>query len=366
MASRAVHHLLAIAHRKIIRDRNRFIVGDEKAVLRARRWAPGAHAGVGAGLQQIDRRTAAVGVGSTIVRHPFFVTAPAEFGRLHALGNKTLHRPGVDEHVHRLRLLGALGVAFGDMDALDAKLVGELAPAFATFGLVERRIGVAGDVEQRLLDEPGHHARIGAAGGDRGRPARALVFCREQGLAQRVIGALFGPDLLVEIEAEPRLHDRVDIERADFAAQRHDIDRGGVDRQIDAKALAAAGGKQRHQRFAIIVLGDRLLDKAHAVLFCQFAILMRIDDDEAGFVIGKMPFDQRQRAFADRAEADHDNGARNFRMDLLLGRAHHGLQKERKNGSGGTPLGGSILRLRAGLRAFPGCAQPSHIRGNAV
>ena len=266
MAGRAVHHLAAVAHREIVRDRDRFVVGDEKAVLRARRRAPRAHAGVGAGLQQIDRGAAAVVVGAAIVRHPLFMGAPAEFGRLHALGHKALHRPGVDEHVHRLRLLGALGVAFGDMDALDAELVGELAPAFAALRVVERRVGVAGDVEQRLLDEPRHHAGIGAAGGDRGRAARALVFGREQGFAQRVVRALFGADILVEIEAEPRLHDGVDIERADLAAQGHDIDRGGVHRQVDAKALAAAGGQQRHQHLAVIVAGDGLLDEAHAVL----------------------------------------------------------------------------------------------------
>ena len=211
--------------------------------MRARRRAPGAHAGVGARLLQIDRSTTAVGMGAAIIRHPFLMRAPAEFGRLHALGHKAFHRPGVDEHVHRLRPLGALGVALGDMDALDAELVGELAPALPALRLVEGSIGVAGDVEQRLLDEPRHHAGIGAAGGHRRRAARALVLCREQGLAQRVVRALLRADILVEIEAEPRLDDGVDIKRADLAAQRHDVDRGGVDRQIDAKALAAAGGE---------------------------------------------------------------------------------------------------------------------------
>ena len=260
-------------------------------------------------------------VGAAVVRHPLLVGAPAELGRLHAFGHEAFHRPGVDEHVHRLRLFGALGVAFGDVDALDAELVGELAPALAALRLVERRVGVAGDVEQRLLDEPRHHAGIGAAGGDRGGAARAVALGRQQGLAQRVIGALFGADILVEIEAEPRLHDGVDIERADLAAHGHDIDRGGVDRQVDAKALAAAGGEQRHQHFAVIVPGDRLLDEAYAVLLCQLAVLMWIDDDEARFVVGEMPLDQRQGAFADRTEADHDDRTGNFRVDGR-GRAH--------------------------------------------
>src|SRR6202035_1034794 len=98
----------------------------------------------------------------------------AELRRLHALGDKTFHRPGVDEHVHRLRPPRALGVAFRDMDALDAELGGELAPALAALRLVEGRLGVARDVEQRLLDEPRYHARIGAAGGDRGGAAGAV------------------------------------------------------------------------------------------------------------------------------------------------------------------------------------------------
>jgi hypothetical protein len=138
---------------------------------------------------------------------------------------------------------------------------------------------------------------------------RALAAGCQQRLAQRVVGALFRIDLLVEVEAGPRLDDGVDIERADLAAQRHDIDRGGVDRQVDAKALAAAFGEQRHQQLAIIVAGYPLLDEAHAVLLRKLAVLMRIDDDKARLVVVEMPFDQGQRALADRAEADHDNGA---------------------------------------------------------
>ena len=258
-------------------------------------------------------------MGAAVIRHPFFVRAPAELGRLQAFGNKTFHRPGVDEHVHWLRPLRALGVAFGDMDALDAELVGKLTPAFAALRLVDFRVGVAGDVEQRLLDEPGHHSGIGAAGGDRGRAAGILVLGRQQRLAQRVVRALFGAGILVEVEAEPGLDDGVDVERTDLAAQRHDVDGGGVDREVDAKALAAAGGQQRHQQLAIIVLGDRLLDEADAMLFGELAVLMRIDDHEARLVVGEMPLDQRQCAFSDRAEADHDNGARNFRVDLRGG-----------------------------------------------
>ena len=77
---------------------------------------------------------------------------------------------------------------------------------------------VARDVEQRLLDEPGHHAGIGAAGGDRGRAARVLALGGQQRLAQRIVRALLGAEILVEIEAEPGLDDGVDVERADLPA----------------------------------------------------------------------------------------------------------------------------------------------------
>jgi hypothetical protein len=80
-----------------------------------------------------------------------------------------------------------------------------------------------------------------------------------------------------------------------------------------------------------VVAGDRLPDEAHAVLLGEFAVLMRIDDHEARFVVGEMPLDQGQGAFADRAEADHDDGAGNFRVDLRGG-AHQLSPGEQPNG----------------------------------
>ncbi len=146
VAGRPIDHLLAVTHGEVIRDRDGFIVGNEKAVLRARGRAPRTYARIGTRLQQIDRCAAASLVGAAIIRHPCFMGAPAELRRLHALGDEAFHRPGVDEYVDRLWLLRALGVSFGDMNALDAELVGELAPAFPALRLVKWRMGVAGDV----------------------------------------------------------------------------------------------------------------------------------------------------------------------------------------------------------------------------
>jgi hypothetical protein len=56
----------------------------------------------------------------------------------------------------------------------------------------------------------------------------------------------------------------------------------------------------------VVILGDSLVDEADAPLVQHLAILvLRVDDHEAGLVVGEMALDQRERAFADRAEADH-------------------------------------------------------------
>ena len=172
VAGRPIDRLAALAQREVVGDRDRLVVRDQEAVLRLRRRRPRAHARIGAGLQQIDRRTAAGLVLAAVRRHPFFVRAPAELGRLQAFRDEAFDRPGVDEDVHRLWLLGALGVALGDVDALDAGLLGQPRPFLARLRLLELEAEIGGDVQQRLLDEPRHHAGIGATAGHGGGAAR--------------------------------------------------------------------------------------------------------------------------------------------------------------------------------------------------
>ena len=122
-------------------------MGDEEAILRAAGRAPGAHARVGAGLHQIDGGAAAGFVGTRILGHPFFMGAPTEFGRLHAFRQETFHRPGVDEDVRLFRRLGALGVAFGDVDALDAGLPHQVRPFGFGLRLGGIELQISGDIE---------------------------------------------------------------------------------------------------------------------------------------------------------------------------------------------------------------------------
>ncbi len=93
-----------------------------------------------------------------------------------------------------------------------------------------------------------------------------------------------------------------------------------VDRKVDAEALSAAFGEQRGQELAIILLRHGLLDEADAPLVQQLAVLvLGVDHHEAGLVVLEMPLDQRQRALADRAEADHHDGAVDAGVDGVVG-----------------------------------------------
>lgn len=158
-------------------------MGDQEAELRPRRRTPGANAGVGAGLKEIDRRLAAALMVAGGFRLPGLAGAPTEFGRLQTFRHETVDRPSVAEDIHRMRDQGALGVALGDMDALDADRLHQPGPLLAASG---RRVGdahVAGEVLERHLDEPGDHAGVGTAAGDGGGATGIAVFLGSDGLA---------------------------------------------------------------------------------------------------------------------------------------------------------------------------------------
>ena len=186
-------------------------------------------------------------------------------------------------------------------------------------GLVEIEVEVAREVDQRLLDEPRHHPRIGAAAGDRGGAAGVAGALGPDGLAQGVVGARGVGGGGVEIEAEPRLDDGVDIEDAEFAAQLHQVERGRVDREVDAEAPAFALRQERREQVAVVVLRHGLLDEAHAVPVEHAGfVLARIDDDHPALVEIEVALDQRQRAASDGAEADHHDRAGDLAVNRIV------------------------------------------------
>src|ERR1700722_10650945 len=73
-------------------------------------------------------------------------------------------------------------------------------------------------------------------------------------------------------------------------------------------------------------------------------LVLGIDHGHPRLIVIQMPLDHRQRAFADRAEADHDNGASDLRVDLRGGAHGNGLSEkvltDNAGISGGTPLYG--------------------------
>ncbi len=247
VAGRPVGDLPAVLQRKEICNRNGLVVGHKETELRPGCRAPCAHPRVGPRLLEIDRRIAALLVALGVCRFPLLVRTPAKLGGLEAFGQKAFDGPGVPEHVRRLRLLGPLRIALGNVDALDADLLHQLRPTLAVGWLLELDAGFSGHVDKRFLDEPGNHARICAAAGDSRRAARFLLLFLADGFAQCVVRAIGGRSIFIKVEAEPRLDDGVDVEDTEFPAQFHEIKRRGVDRQVHNEALPLPLGDQRRQ-----------------------------------------------------------------------------------------------------------------------
>ncbi len=331
-------------------------MGDEEAELAPRRRRPGADSRIGAGLVDVDRRAAAGLVEAGVRRRPCLVRAPPELGRLHAFGHKSFDRPGVDEDVARLRVFGALRVALGNMNALDAEPLGERRPLFARPGLGNRLAQVRQEIEQRLLDEPGHHAGVGAAAGNRGCPARVLAPLLEHRLPQRVVRSRLGAEVLRVIETRPGLDDGVDVERADLARVAHGVERGGVHREIDAEALALACFQVLAEHVAVIVPGEARLDVCDSALVKQPPVrVIRVDHDETIPVELEMPLDQRQGSLADRTEADHHDRTCDASIERPL--RHGDLLPQLRNSSDA---------VRPGGRLKPRLGEPVNSGGSAV
>ena len=82
-------------------------------------------------------------------------------------------------------------------------------------------------------------------------------------------------------------------------------DEVSTDRLID-HAGARPCAQERREHIPIILLGQRGVDEPDLPLVEEMTVaVIRRDDDELGAVEDDVPLDQRQGAFADRAEADH-------------------------------------------------------------
>ena len=199
-------------------------MGDEEPELRSGRGTPGMHAGDRTGTFEPDPGLAAGILPVAIFGKPGLMGAPPEFGGLKPFGDEPLDRPRVDEDAPGARYAARLRVPLRDMHALDAQRLHQARPAVAVGGHLRLAAGVLGQRHQRFLDEPAHHARIGATATHRCRAAGVARLLVPDRLAQRIVGP-FGVVGGAEIVARPGLHHRVDIEHAELAHVRHDIER---------------------------------------------------------------------------------------------------------------------------------------------
>src|ERR1700689_5269284 len=122
---------------------------DQKAMHRTGLRRPGANPGCCAGLAEIDGRAAAEIKALAVTREVLLVRTPAELGRLRALGNEAVDRPGVDELVLLFRDRGDLRIALGHVHHAYTERLRQLGPARARAWYGGAGAGVDGEIEQR-------------------------------------------------------------------------------------------------------------------------------------------------------------------------------------------------------------------------
>ena len=253
-------------------------------------------------------------------RELVLVRAPAELGRLAALADEAVDRPGVDELVRLLAQLRELGIALGDVHRADAEIAHQPRPVGLRLRRLVPETRIAGHVEERLLEELRDEAGIGALGDHGGRAAAELALHRERALAQRVVGALAGRERVVEIGARPGLDAGVEVEGTPLAGQPDERHRADVDREVEEEI---ANAEDRLDDLAIVVGRDDLLDELDAVVRRDLSAPgVGGDDDDAVRRHVEMAQDQRQHGLADASATDHDELARQVRVDAML--AHGG------------------------------------------
>lgn len=303
---RPVHDVPGVVGRgEEVRDRHGLVVRHAEAVLWPRRRAPRADLRRGARLGEEDARRGGVVVPVGVGGHPPFVCSPAQLGRLQALGQEAVHRPGVDEGADGPGRARVLRIPLGDVDARDTHLAHERGPL-----RTRRRHGVrdadgVGDVEQRLLDEPGHHAGVGAARGHRRSAAGPGSTLRQKRLAQCVIRALRHREPRIVVQSGPRLDHRVDVQRPPLAGQSHDVHRRGVHGEIHHKR---ARRQQRVEHLGVGLLREERVDADDAGLLEHgVVVVVRRQHGDPRRIDVEVAQDEWKRAAADRAEADHDD-----------------------------------------------------------
>ncbi len=281
---------------------------------------PRANAGACAGPLQVDGGAAAPLVRAGVGREVALVGAPAELGRLHAFGDEPVDRPRVDELVGLLAPLRHLVVALGDVDHAHADPLRQPRPAFACL----RRLGaLAGQFQQRLLDEPRHEARVRAQR-DAGRGLRlGGAAQRQRSLAQRVVRAFSGRPRAVRIAAGPWLGAGVDVERSALLAQGHERLAAHIDGQVEEKVAGPEPGLEHLAVVVPIELRGRAPNSP--LMQALGAALGRREHFDLARLHIDVAQQQRQDTLPHAAETKDDDAAVERRFPAFRG---HALQKQ--------------------------------------
>ena len=121
-----------------------------------------------------------------------------------------------------------LGISLSDMDALDSQVHHELSPFLLVPGFLRKiEVGVLGQVEEGLLDEPADHTWVGSATGNCSGLVVVLADIMEESLPESIVASLLKTKVFVGIVSLPLLLDRVDIEDSLLLAVLHDLRGGG-------------------------------------------------------------------------------------------------------------------------------------------
>ncbi len=190
------------------------------------------------------------------------MSSPAQFGRLESFSNEAVYRPGVDEFVPFFSDGCILGIAFGDMDDPDIQLPCQSGP-FLACGRSGIDTVVFCDVEERLFQKTGNHARIGALTDDCGRSFRMFAAEFECRFTQGIIGSFGSGRAGVRITTFPGFDGSIDIQHFFFMTEFHQGYTGYENGQVDQKVPFF---KKRFQYGTVIVFRQTDLPIGNAVV----------------------------------------------------------------------------------------------------
>jgi hypothetical protein len=122
-------------------------------------------------------------------------------------------------------------------------------------------------VEHGLLHQPRHHAGVGPAAGNSGRPGLELAAQLQQFFAHRIIGAVGVVDFGVVVKSRPRLIHRIKAQRIGVMGQLDDVNGAHIHGEIDNQGLPGTRREQGREDCLVVLPCDGFAQMRDALLF---------------------------------------------------------------------------------------------------